>query len=348
MFYLHDASIRNMVVHRIGNKAKEEACFYSEHETPIREQVLNDLLRAFFTSPFKTEDYHRLYHPDDIELNEVFSYARALFADESQFVEISAKIGRHLYEQSNHPNIKTGELYVVYFKECFVDGMETDAIGIFKSENKDSFLKVRLNDSGISLEHDEGISINKLDKGCLIFNLEEDEGFRCLVADLSSRSGEAVYWKDDFLRLIESKNSYSQTAHFVQMAKSFITEKLPEEFVIEKVDQADLLNRTSSFLKTHDTFTMDDFAAEVMQEPEVINKFNAYKEDYQSSRAFEFDEEVEISESALKKNNKVFKSIIKLDKNFHIYVHGNRDLIQKGTDPDSGMNYYQLFFREEV
>ncbi len=58
-------------------------------------------------------------------------------------------------------------------------------------------------------------------------------------------------------------------------------------------------------------------------------------------------DEFDISGSAVKKMKKVFKSVIKLDKNFHIYVHGNRDYIRKGFDEESGMNYYQVFFKEE-
>lgn len=43
----------------------------------------------------------------------------------------------------------------------------------------------------------------------------------------------------------------------------------------------------------------------------------------------------------------MLKSVIKLDKNFHIYVHGDQHKIVKGMDPKTGLNYYQLFFRDE-
>ncbi|MFQ9503659.1 MAG: hypothetical protein ACLR1G_06560 [Alistipes indistinctus] len=41
------------------------------------------------------------------------------------------------------------------------------------------------------------------------------------------------------------------------------------------------------------------------------------------------------------------KSVIKLDRNFHIYVHGNNQYIRKGYDEETCMNYYQLLFNEE-
>ena len=46
----------------------------------------------------------------------------------------------------------------------------------------------------------------------------------------------------------------------------------------------------------------------------------------------------------LKKEMKVLKSVIKLDKNFHIYVHGRRDLIERGFDEGKGKKYYKVFF----
>ena len=39
------------------------------------------------------------------------------------------------------------------------------------------------------------------------------------------------------------------------------------------------------------------------------------------------------------------KSVIKLDKNFHIYVHGNRELIEQGEDEKG--KYYKVYFKEE-
>ena len=49
----------------------------------------------------------------------------------------------------------------------------------------------------------------------------------------------------------------------------------------------------------------------------------------------------------MEKQERRMKSVIKLDKNFEIYVHGAEQLIQRGFDPQTGMHYYQLFFREE-
>jgi hypothetical protein len=54
-----------------------------------------------------------------------------------------------------------------------------------------------------------------------------------------------------------------------------------------------------------------------------------------------------ISGTAVKKQARVFKSVLKLDKNFHIYIHGNKELIEKGYDEQLQMNYYKVYFKEE-
>ena len=41
------------------------------------------------------------------------------------------------------------------------------------------------------------------------------------------------------------------------------------------------------------------------------------------------------------------KSVIKLDKNFHIYIHGERQMVEKGFDEVKQLNFYKLFFKEE-
>ena len=51
-------------------------------------------------------------------------------------------------------------------------------------------------------------------------------------------------------------------------------------------------------------------------------------------------------QQAVKKQARVFKSVLKLDKNFHIYIHGNRELIEQGVEKD-GRKFYKLYFESE-
>jgi hypothetical protein len=68
-----------------------------------------------------------------------------------------------------------------------------------------------------------------------------------------------------------------------------------------------------------------------------------YKEAYE----VEIEDTVVISKDAVKYQQKKFKSIIKLDKNFHIYVHTNDELIEQGVD-EHGRKYYKLYYENEL
>ena len=48
----------------------------------------------------------------------------------------------------------------------------------------------------------------------------------------------------------------------------------------------------------------------------------------------------------MKKQARAFKSVLKLDKNFHIYIHGDRNMIEQGIDND-GRKFYKIYYQEE-
>lgn len=41
------------------------------------------------------------------------------------------------------------------------------------------------------------------------------------------------------------------------------------------------------------------------------------------------------------------RSVIKLDKNFTLYIHGRRDRVEVGEDEERGLRYYKLYFEKE-
>ncbi|MDO5664868.1 MAG: nucleoid-associated protein, partial [Bacteroidia bacterium] len=128
--------------------------------------------------------------------------------------------------------------------------------------------------------------------------------------------------------------------------KSFITRTVSEDFGMNKAEQAALLNKSLDFFKENTEISLDNFAKEVIQKPEMIESFNQYKEQYEKEHEIEIGDTFKVSESAVKKQARKFKSVIKLDKNFHIYVHGDEHLIEQGEDKD-GWKYYKIFYREE-
>ncbi|MGK6700725.1 nucleoid-associated protein [Acinetobacter baumannii] len=69
---------------------------------------------------------------------------------------------------------------------------------------KDTFLEVEQLSEEVILHEKHGININKLDKGCVVFNINKEDSYSLLVVDNVNKANSARYWKDDFL---SAKNS---------------------------------------------------------------------------------------------------------------------------------------------
>lgn len=121
---------------------------------------------------------------------------------------------------------------------------------------------------------------------------------------------------------------------------------MPDEFDVTKTDQIDLLNRSITYFKEHDSFDKKEFENEVLQDKGVINSFRKFDKEYRNENSLSELGEFDISEQAVKKQSRIFKSVLKLDKNFHIYIHGDKELIEKGTEKD-GRKYYKIYYSEE-
>lgn len=336
--------IDNIIIHKVGNKLNEEQVIFSEDQIEFSSEK-EIILQNYFLNSIKPEEYYKFQHESDMSLNEIYVYASRIFLDKTNFIEDSKYIAKHLYKYSEHPKIKSGDLYVVYFVDFLINDEKVDAIGIFKSENKDTFIKVKKDINQFELLIDTGANASKLDKGCIIYNLEKESGYLVSIIDNTSKSGiEARYWKDDFLYVKHRKDNYFHTQNTLSLCKNFVTQALPQS--ISKADQVDILNKSVKYFKENESFDMAAFSKEVITNPDLIEIFNRYKSEFELARELAILENFEISESAVKKQARSIKSVIKLDKNFHIYVHGSRELIQQGMDED-GRKYYKIYFEEE-
>ena len=350
MFYHTEATIEQLSIHRVGNKLQDEFYVLSENPVNLQDELMPQLLMQYFLTPFtKVHEVYRFFHPNDtLALNELYHFSKAFFQGEVAFHSLSQDICKHLFESSNHPNIKGGELYVVHLQGVQLEGEVHDAIGIFKSENKETYLKVYPTQGAFNMDYEqEAININKLDKGCLIVNTESDEGYKVLVVDQTNRQQEAVYWKDDFLKVRIRNDAFNQTGNFLKVYKKFVNEGMDETFEMERADKIDLLNRSMGYFKEKETFKQEEFEEEVLGNPQAISLFNDYRQQFEQEYDAPFDASFGISDQAVKKVQSAYKSVLKLDKNFHIYVHGKREYIEKGYDEEKGMNYYKVYFKEE-
>lgn len=342
MIYAENNSIEALIMHRIGNKGMDEGYTISDKCIHLDSQLAM-LLTKYFIGPFISGEFYNLYHEASLELNEIYNYATKIFNDFSLFQEQSINIAKHLYNESSHPKIKAGELYIAYFHDCIVDGKNVDAIGIFKSENKDTFLKVLQTDEGFDIATESGININKLDKGCLIFDTEKGSGYLVAIVDNTNKGAEAKYWANDFLHVRPRKDSFNQTQNMLSLCKSFVSQ-LPNDN--GKVEKATYMNRSVEALK-EESVNINTFAEQVFETPKLVSEFKQYKETFQKEREIEIDDTFATASTAIKRRATSTMTTIKLDKNFDINIHGGEQYIVRGYDEERGMYYYQLFFKEE-
>ena len=344
MLYTEYLSIKKLILHITGNKLNQDNIILSTDIIEINPDMEKNLI-SYFLTPFDSEEFYQFHHESDLALNEVYTYVSKIFDNEKQLYEQSVNLAKHLYDQSSHPKIKGGEFYTVYFEDCILDGETLDAVGLFKSENKDTFLKILQENGNFNLQTEKGINIKKLDKGCLIFNKERESGYIVAIVDNAGKGVEARYWLNDFLHVRRRKDEYTNTQNFMTLAKNFVTQELPKELGASKADQIDLLNKSLDFFKDKDTCNIDNFTNEVMVEPDIIEKFHYYKQRCEDETGVSIDDNFPVSEVARKKQQRSFKRVIQLDKKIKIVIDGNSQNIEQGTDKKG--KFYKVYYNEE-
>lgn len=344
MLYTEYLSIKKLILHITGNKLNQDNIILSTDIIEINPDMEKNLI-SYFLTPFDSEEFYQFHHESDLALNEVYTYVSKIFDNEKQLYEQSVNLAKHLYDQSSHPKIKGGEFYTVYFEDCILDGETLDAVGLFKSENKDTFLKILQENGNFNLQTEKGINIKKLDKGCLIFNKERESGYIVAIVDNAGKGVEARYWLNDFLHVRRRKDEYTNTQNFMTLAKNFVTQELPKELGASKADQIDLLNKSLDFFKDKDTCNIDNFTNEVMVEPDIIEKFHYYKQRCEDETGISIDDNFPVSEVARKKQQRSFKRVIQLDKKIKIVIDGNSHNIEQGTDKKG--KFYKVYYNEE-
>ncbi len=341
--------IQQLAIHRVGNQHREEPSFISETLTDLNVDM-EELMIRYFVKPFTqiTENYH-FVHATDLSYNEMFGFIDDVFINSESLLEASKSIVKHLFEQSNHPHIKNGDVFVVLFKDIFYQNHNRDAIGIFKSENKTSFLKLLTGDSSLALTKDSGISLSKLDKACLIIDENKDDGYRVLTID--NNSYDAAYWKEQFLGIDFIQDDNYNTKQYVDLVKGFAEEVVADQS--SGKEQIDFLNHSVNYLQNQETVNVENFKDDIFADPVQKNAFTEYQRHYESVNDVEIADQFDLAPDILQQQKKKIKDSIRLDTNIQIKLDFNNpessdQFIEQGYDSERGMSYYKVYFNREV
>ncbi len=346
MLDFSNAKLNKVILHKTGNKAREEQLVLSDTELMLNDSIM-EMLKGFFLGHFSNEAFYNFTPKGQPDSNEVYTAINNIFSSEEYFIPESKAIAAKLYDAGTHPKIKAGDLYIATFSDLVVDDELVDAVGIFKSETKQDFLRIDISGNRFDIKIEEGINLNKIDKACLIYNTEPDFGYKINIIDNVNKQTEAQYWRTDFLGIEQRKDDFYQTQKYMELCKDFVEEVYNEEHEVEKPQQIAMLNKSKNYFKENEKFDKQEFEENVLSQPEVIEAFNEYKQQYAEEKNVEFEDNFGVSENAAKKQQTKMKSVIKLDKNFHIYIHGDESRISRGVDPETGMKFYQFYYDEE-
>lgn len=341
-----EASIENLSIHTVGNASRDEPLVLSSQVIPIVDEDLHAHLISYFTASYKEPKWYKFTSAtEEATLNPVFNFVSNLFDDASALQEESVRLARTLYDCSNHPFIKSGKLMVARIPNLLVDDEMMDAIAIVKCENEAPFFDINKENDQHTIQLLSGIKPGKPDKACLVFNTQYEDGYRLLITDYTNQE-DAKYWTEDFLNIARISDEYYATVEYIKMTKSFVKEGMSHIDDIDTVDELDIVHKTKKYFQQNEVFNEEEFKETLFEREDVKQAYETYAGEMLHSQALAVREGFNINQDAVKKSSKFMKSVIKLDKNFHIYCHGDKSKIEKGTDPD-GRKYYKLYYEDE-
>jgi len=342
------AEITKCIIHKVANKYNSGQNVFSENLIRFDEETY-ELMLPFLLKPFVnlTQSY-RFTHHADVRLNELNNYSSEIFKDENTFIEHSKNIVNHLYEQSNSAQIKKGDVLVVFLEGIEYNDVLTEAVGIFKIENKIDFFQTYQDENSFDVAVTQGISTKRLDKGCLILNTTDTEG--TIVLSVDNNNYDAQYWIKNFLSVKYADDRNLHTQSYLELCKEFSEEVLKPEF--GKQEQSTFLANTVDYFKENESVNIHEFKDELFEEDKHKGLFDDYKKHFETLNDVLIRNNFEVSDVVLKKEKSKLKTSIKLDTNIQILLDidapdASSEYLERGYDEEKKMKYYKVYFNEE-
>ncbi len=351
-----------LAIHQLGSKHTEEGYIASKTLFPLDLHDLSESLHTFFVEPFKWREVQQFMHREQLTDNTLYALSQSIFEQPTELLQHSQDVLKHLYESSAHPKIKGGDLFVAFWYDVIYEDEMCNAIGIFKAEHRDTFFKTTTNPDGIELMTEEGINIKTLDKGAIILDTMQEEGYRVFIVDKTSRSSEAQYWCDDFLCLERVQDTDFFTSNYMDMMVDFCADVVAKDTTRQV--QVEFLNKSLDFMTRKEHLDWNEFSAEIVDtilpnDPTrtdnavYADEFRQYKEKFETRNAFEPTDGFEVSKPAVAKMKRKFKNLIKLDTEVELKVKpisetADNPFVERGYDAEKGMHYYKVFFNFET
>lgn len=328
--------IKMATIQVVGNKTRGEGLSAATTLADVSDS--RDFMTKLIEKSFLMDDLKRFSYVESVELNPVYQFVSKIFDDNEAFLKQSVNIATFLYDQSLHPNIRNGELYVL-LAQCEYKKQLVEAVAILKSEKKDPFLATDNDGREISVRTIYGTGLKGLDKGCLVLNMERENGYVVGTIDNINNGGDAQYWTDSFLHVTARDDDFHQTVKLMDMCTGFV-QQLKEQSEVDSVIAA---KKTAELLKTNETVQVDELADLLCQNEEQKQAFDTYRQSFEEEHG-SFADEISVVSKAASRKPVSRMNVLKLGNDFEVKVLNPDADIESGVDEVSGKRYYTLYY----
>jgi hypothetical protein len=233
---------------------------------------------------------------------------------------------------------ENGVWFTAQWTHFETDTYQGPAIGFYFSNERGSFLQLNGTEPLVL----QGLPMKKPQFSCL-FHPDAEGKIRQYLSEPAPSS-----WSQQLFPFQRQQDEAFHAKEFFKLCKSFSEEVLVKNQGQDREQQVEFLSDSLELTRQTGEVNFEQFRQEVLKEPAVIDAFEDYKEKYAGERQWNPPDQFAVSDAVQNQAKKFIKSVIKLDKNFHIYVHGNKERIEKGFDEDKKLHYYRLWFDAEA
>lgn len=316
--------IKMSTIQVVGNKTRGEGLSAASVLADVSGS--SEFLTKLVEKSFTMDDLKRFTYIESVELNPVYQFVTKMFDDKEAFLKQSVNIATFLYDQSLHPNIRSGELYVLLL-ECEYKKETVEAVAILKSEKKDPFLATDNDGREISVRTIYGTGLKGLDKGCLVLNIERENGYVIGTVDNTKNGSDAQYWTDCFLHVTNCEDDYHQTVKLTEMLTAFSKQVAKQS----AVEGAVVAKKATELLKKNKSVQVEELAEKICVNDGQCERFAAFRQEFEEEHGG-FVEEVNVVAKAASRKPLTRMNTLRIGDEFEVKVLNPRARMSQGED----------------
>lgn len=326
--------IKIATIQVVGNKTRGEGLSAASVLADVSGS--SEFLTKLVEKSFTMDDLKRFSYIESVELNPVYQFVSKMFDDKEAFLKQSVNIATFLYDQSVHPNIRNGELYVLLL-ECEYKKETVEAVAILKSEKKDPFLATDNDGREISVRTMYGTGLKGLDKGCLVLNVERENGYVVGTVDNTNNGSDAQYWTDSFLHVTNCDDDYHETVKLTEMLTAF-SKQVAEQSAAEG---AVVAKKSTELLKKGEAVQVEELADRICVNDEQREQFATFRREFEEEYG-EFAEKVNVVAMAASRKPVTRMNTLRIGNAFEVKVLNIEARMEQGKD--DGGRYWKLYW----